>query len=162
MPRLDGPGDAHLTEPQTAAPASPEDALVRRLVRLALAGVALAVAAGTTIVVASVLGVSGMAPAPGDGAGTVDVASPSGLLLLSGTLGGMAVAATCAWVVLAPIGNWYRRGMLATVAAFATAVVMLVALPVHVYFGRGGLAVLLGVALLVSLLLGRIVLRLSR
>jgi hypothetical protein len=52
--------------------------------------------------------------------------------------------------------------MLATVAAFATAVVMLLAIPANVFFGVPGLFVLLSLVVLSAAPLLRRVMRLSR
>jgi hypothetical protein len=140
-----------------------DDADVRRLVALCLSGVALAVLAGTAVVVAAVIGVAVLrdptVPAPGT---LPSFSSPAAVLLFGGTLGGIAAAVATAWWALAPIGNWYRRGMLATVAAFATAVVMLLAIPANVFFGVPGLFVLLSLVVLSAAPLLRRVMRLSR
>lgn len=134
---------------------------VRRLVLLCLTGVAFAILAGTSVVVAAMLGVAKLRVETAPGA-VPSLTSPSALLLLAGTLGGILVAMVTTWRVLAPIGNWYRRGMLATVAAFATAVLMLLAMPAHSLFGTTGLLALLATCLLGALLSGRRVARLSR
>ena len=144
-----------------AAGPARDDAEVRRLVALCLSGVALAVLAGTAVVVAAVTGVAMLrdpAPAPGT---IPSFSSPAAVLLFTGTLGGIAAAVATAWWALAPIGNWYRRGMLATVAAFATAVVMLLAIPANVFFGVPGLLVLLSLIVIGAAPLFRRVVRLS-
>ena len=139
-----------------------DDAEVRRLVALCLSGVALAVLAGTAVVVAAVIGVSIVrdpaVPAPGT---LPSFSSPAAVLLFGGTLGGIAAAVATAWWALAPIGNWYRRGMLATVAAFATAVVMLLAIPANVFFGVPGLVALLALVVIGAAPLLRRVMRLA-
>jgi len=130
-----------------------------RLARLALTALALGAMAGTAVVTASLLGVvstvrTDMGPSP--------LETTAGVLLVSGTLGGVAVAALLTWVVLAPLNNYWRRAMLATVAAFATVVLMLVARPAHEAWGATGLVVLLLACVVAIVLLGRRVVRLSR
>lgn len=159
MPGLDGTRAAHVTDPS----AERDDAEVRRLVALCFSGVALAVLAGTAVVVAAVIGVAVVRdptiPAPGS---LPSFSSPAAILLFGGTLGGIGAAVATAWWALAPIGNWYRRGMLATVAAFATAVVMLLAIPANIFFGVPGLLVLLSLVVIGAAPLLRRVVRLSR
>jgi hypothetical protein len=82
-------------------------------------------------------------------------------LIAGGTLGGLAVGAACTWWILAPLGNWFRRGMLATVSAFATVLAMLLAFPVRGLFGSTGLLVLVLLCLLIALWLGQRARRLS-
>lgn len=77
------------------------------------------------------------------------------LLIAGGTLGGLAVGAASTWWILAPLGNWFRRGMLATVSAFATVLLMLLAFPVRGLFGSTGLLVFVLLCLLMALWLGR-------
>lgn len=130
-----------------------------RMARLALTALPLGAVAGTAVVTASLLGVVStvkpeMGPSP--------LETTAGVLLVSGTLGGVAVAAILTWVVLAPLQNYWRRAMLATVAAFATVVLMLVARPAHEAWGAAGLVALLLVCLVVIALLGRRIIRLSR
>jgi hypothetical protein len=139
-----------------------DDAEIRRLVALCLSGVALAVLVGTTVVVAAVIGVALVREPVGQAPGALpSFSSPAAVLLFGGTLGGIAAAVATAWWALAPIGNWYRRGMLATVAAFATAVVMLLAIPANVFFGVPGLFILLSLAVVAAAPLARRVIRLS-
>lgn len=60
-------------------------------------------------------------------AGAVD-SPPTAMvyLLTAGTVGGLVLAGTVAWRLLAPLTSTYRRGGLALVAAFATVPLMLV------------------------------------
>lgn len=130
-----------------------------RMARIALTALPLGAVAGTAVVTASLLGVVGtvrpeMGPSP--------LETTAGVLLVSGTLGGVAVAALLTWMVLAPLRNYWRRAMLATVAAFATVVLMLAARPVHEAWGTAGLVALLLVCLVVIALLARRIIRLSR
>ncbi len=76
-------------------------------------------------------------------------------LLLGGTLAGLTVAGFLAWRLLGPLESVYRRGSLAIVSAFGTVIVMLVCIPVNQTLGRTGLAGLIAVSLLVSVLLAR-------
>lgn len=144
-----------MTEPEAAAgpPDAAEDAAIRRLMRLALRGTAMGALTGTAVVVAAVLGVVHLRA--GNPAARAGLGSAPGTLLLAGTLGGMLIAAAATWLALAPLGNWFRRGMLGTVSAFATAVLMLLAIPVHARFGPTGLAALLVLCLGGALLLFR-------
>lgn len=130
-----------------------------QLARLALTALALGALAGTAVVTATLMGVVSavrpeMGPSP--------LETTAGVLLVSGTLGGVAVAALLTWVVLAPLNNYWRRAMLATVAGFATVVLMLVARPAHAAWGTTGLVVLLLACVVGIVLLGRRVARLSR
>lgn len=130
-----------------------------QLARLALTSLPLGAVAGTAVITAFLLGVVGavrpeMGPSP--------LETTAGVLLVSGTLGGVAVAALLTWVVLAPLNNYWRRAMLATVAGFATVVLMLVARPAHEAWGRTGLVVLLLACGVGIILLGRRAARLSR
>jgi hypothetical protein len=130
-----------------------------RLARLALTALPLGAVAGTAVVTASLLGVVStvrpeMGPSP--------LETTAGVLLVSGTLGGVAVAAILTWVILAPLQNSWRRAMLATVAGFATVVLMLVARPAHEAWGAAGLIALLFVCVVVMVLLGRRIIRLSK
>ncbi|HEU4800120.1 MAG TPA: hypothetical protein VFS94_05770 [Gemmatimonadales bacterium] len=130
-----------------------------QLARLALTALALGALAGTAVVTATLMGVVSavrpeMGPSP--------LETTAGVLLVSGTLGGVAVAALLTWVVLAPLNNYWRRAMLATVAGFATVVLMLVARPAHAAWGTTGLVVLLLACVVGIILLGRRVARLSR
>ncbi|MGH7499949.1 MAG: hypothetical protein ACREL3_13995, partial [Gemmatimonadales bacterium] len=118
---------------------------------LAVYAVGAAVAAGLAAVTATTLGVDVLRPAAG---GAPDLGLPFQLLLW-GTLGGLALAGGVAWKLLSPLGSAYRRGGLALVSAFATVVAMLICIPVNQLLGRPGLAGLIGLSLLVSLLLAR-------
>jgi hypothetical protein len=51
----------------------------------------------------------------------------------------MAGAAATAWIALAPLESWFRRGGLALVSAFGTVLAMLVLVPVDQAFGPAGL-----------------------
>jgi hypothetical protein len=105
-----------------------------------------------------------MVAAAGGGAAapSIDLGSPPAILLLAGTFGGPAVAAATAFALLGPIDNFYRRGMLAVVCAFATVVGMLLCFPAHGFFGSAGLAGLMLLCIAGAALLGRRVVRLSR
>ena len=66
--------------------------------------------------------------------------SSAGVILLTGLLAGMAAATATAWLALAPLDSWFRRGGLALVSAFGTVLAMLVLVPVDQAFGPPGLA----------------------
>lgn len=108
-------------------------------VRLAAFGVGFATLLGTFIVILTVLGVNALRETH------IEAAF---YLLAAGTLSGLTAAAVAAWRLLAPLGSDFRRGSFAIVSAFATVVLMLLALPIHGLLGRGGL---LGLAALSAL-----------
>jgi hypothetical protein len=81
--------------------------------------------------------------------------NPALYLLFGGTLAGLLVAGVTAWWLLEPIQSTYRRGGLALVAGFATAMVMLICIPIHQLLGRGGLAGFLILCAGTALLAGR-------
>jgi hypothetical protein len=125
-----------------------EDAAVRRLIRLALFGTAAGALAGTAAVIAAMVGVVRLqASAP-------PAESTAVLLIAGGTIGGLVVGAIVAWWLLAPLGNWFRRGMLATVSAFATVLLMLLSFPVRGLLGVPGLLGFVVLCLAAALFLG--------
>ena len=116
--------------------------------RRAAFGVVQAVLVGTAIVAAAVLAVrlvqQGTPPesltAPGATAPSQEaLRSSAGVILRTGLLAGMAGAAATAWIALAPLESWFRRGGLALVSAFGTVLAMLVLVPVDQAFGPAGL-----------------------
>lgn len=132
--------------------------------RRAALGVLQAVLVGTAIVTAAVLVVrliqqgtppetltSPAATAPSQAA----LRSSAGVILLTGLLAGLAGAAVTAWIALAPLESWFRRGGLAMVSAFGTVVVMLLLVPVDQSFGPVGLGVTAALLLVAAALLGR-------
>lgn len=125
------------------------DAAVRRLVHLALLGTVMGTLVGTAAVILAMVGVLHLqaTASPGD--------STSVLLIAGGTIGGLCVGAASAWWILAPLGSWFRRGMLATVSAFATVILMLLAFPIRALFGPPGLVTFAIICLVGALLLGR-------
>jgi hypothetical protein len=111
---------------------------------------ACAVCVGMLLITLTVLGIDAMRTEQGPP--HLDLAF---YLLVGGTLAGVLLAAFSAWHMLEPVGSTYRRGALSIVAAFATVLVMLVCMPVHQRFGRGGLFGLLAVCGVAALLLAR-------
>jgi hypothetical protein len=112
-----------------------------------------AVGAGLAGVTATVLGVRALGRTP-----TPEAHDPGGALfylLLAGTLGGIALAGAVSWTLLGPITPTYRRGGLALVSAFATALAMLVCIPVDRLLGEPGLLGLLTLCALAALGVGR-------
>ena len=82
--------------------------------------------------------------------------SPHALVLLLGTPAGIAVAGLAAWYFLAPLGNPWRRALLAIVAGLGSFVLsVLLIWPVFSSAGRPGLLGLIAVAGILSLMLGR-------
>lgn len=132
----------------TGEPAAPEH------VGVALRAVTAGVFAGTGVTATALYfarGLQASRPAPA-------VPVTTGLvpnLILTGWLGGAALAALCAWLLMRPIQSSYRRGAFAMVASFATLVLALVTMPADALFGRGGLLAITIVGLAGGLLLGR-------
>ncbi len=82
--------------------------------------------------------------------------SAHALMLLLGTPAGIVLAGLAAWYVLAPIGNPWRRSMLAIVAGLGSFVLaVLLIWPAFSYFGRPGLLGLIAAAGALSLFMGR-------
>lgn len=148
MTRYEQVDPPELTEAEAALQGA-EDAAVRRLVHLALLGTATGTLVGTAAVMLAMVGILQLQAA------SPPSESTSVLLIAGGTMGGLLVAAVSAWWILAPLGNWYRRGMLATVSAFATVIVMLLAFPIRGLFGPAGLVIFAIACLLGAVLLGR-------
>jgi hypothetical protein len=113
------------------------------------AAAAAAVCAGLSVIVATVIAVDLLRPT-GD-----SNLSPVLYLLFGGTMAGVLVAAAVAWWLLEPILSTYRRGGLSMVAGFATAVAMLICIPIHQVLGRAGLGGLLLLCIGTALLAGR-------
>jgi hypothetical protein len=111
---------------------------------------ACAVCVGMLLITLTVLGIDAMRTEQGPR--HLDLAF---YLLVGGTLAGILLAAYSAWHMLEPVGSTYRRGALSIVAAFATVLVMLVCMPVHQLFGRGGLFGLLAACGVAALVLAR-------
>lgn len=125
-----------------------ENAAVRRLMHLALLGTAAGALAGTAAVVAAMIGVVRLqTSAP-------PTESTAVMLIAGGTIGGLVVGAIVAWWLLAPLGNWFRRGMLATVSTFATVLLMLLSFPVRGLLGVPGLLGFVVLCLGAALFLG--------
>jgi hypothetical protein len=121
-----------------SAPSAPAEARPFDFaVRIAANGVPFAVLLGTAVVAGTVLAVTLLRPA------TASPDSSVTTLLLAGTVGGILAAGVAAWIALRPLQSMYRRGGLAAVSAFATALVMLVCVPVHALLGAVGLAALI-------------------
>jgi predicted signal transduction protein with EAL and GGDEF domain len=76
-------------------------------------------------------------------------------LLIGGTLAGVLAAGVGAWSLMAPVTSFYRRGGLSFVTSFATVACSLVCIPVDGLFGRTGLLVLVLIAGLGCVWLGR-------
>jgi len=86
----------------------------------------------------------------------LSLSSPHALMLLLGTPAGMVLAGFAAWYVLAPIGNPWRRSMLAIVAGLGSFVLsVLLIWPLFSQFGRPGLLGLIAGSGVLSLLLAR-------
>jgi len=109
------------------------------------------VASGLAVVAATTLAVDVLRSPSG---GAPDLGAPFQVLLW-GTLAGITLAAVVAWRLLSPLGSAYRRGGLSLVSAFATVIAMLACIPVNQALGRTGLAGLVALSLVLSLLLAR-------
>ena len=106
---------------------------------------AAAISLGTAVVALALYGVQAlMAGAQASEAPVTR--GPAPLLLLTGTLGALAVSAAVAWHRLRPVDSYYRRGGLALVSAFGTFVMAVLATPLHHFFGPGALLALAAVA----------------
>lgn len=81
----------------------------------------------------------------------------AGLLpvIVLGTLASMAVAGGATWIRLQPIGNPWRKAMLAIIAGSGSFVLALLTWPIDRAFGRPGLLGLVAFCGLACLLLGR-------
>jgi len=75
-------------------------------------------------------------------------------VLLLGTLGAMAAAGIAAWSLLAPLGNPWRKAMLAIIAGAGSFVLALLTWPVERVLGRSGLLGLAGLCAACCALLG--------
>jgi hypothetical protein len=131
--------------------------------RRAALGVLQAVLVGTAVVAAAVLAVRLVQQgAPPDLLTAPDATAPSqealrssaGVILLTGLLAGMAAASATAWLALAPLDSWFRRGGLALVSAFGTVLAMLVLVPVDQAFGPPGLGAVALLLLIAAVWLG--------
>jgi hypothetical protein len=113
-----------------------------------------AVALGTSVAALSLYGVQALlaGAAPSESPVT---RGPAPLLLLTGTLAALAVAAGVTWSRLRPVDSDYRRGGLAIVAAFGTFVMAVLAAPLHHFLGARALLALAAVAGATGLLLLR-------
>ncbi|MEO8448146.1 MAG: hypothetical protein ABI647_00040 [Gemmatimonadota bacterium] len=142
----------------TAPPPSPNpfgaDAPKQDYVGLAFLALPFAVILGTGLN-ALVVWVVRTLQAGAPPATTIDMNSAPALVLLGGTGAAILAAGIAAWIVLAPIKNPFRQGMLAMVCGFATVVFSLVAKPVDMALGRSGLLGLAVICLLGCALLGR-------
>jgi hypothetical protein len=77
------------------------------------------------------------------------------LIVVGGTLGGLAAATGVAWTLLAPLASAYRRGGLSMVSGFATALAMLPAVLAEQAGGRWGLLGYGAIAVLLAFVLAR-------
>jgi hypothetical protein len=112
---------------------APSDPIV-----LAAASMAFGILLGTGVTTATLLAVRTLqvsAPPPA----TPDPFAGAGLVLLIGTFAGPLVAVVASWTLMTTVESPYRRGMLATVAGFATVLAAIVAIPLDHYLGRPGL-----------------------
>jgi hypothetical protein len=132
----------------TGEPAAPEH------VGVALRAITAAIFVGGGVTATALYVVRGLqAGSPAPAAPVTTGLVPN--LILTGWLGGAALAALCAWLLMRPIQSSYRRGAFAMVAAFAALVLALVTMPADALFGRGGLLSISLVGLAGGLLLAR-------
>ena len=116
----------------------------RDFVPLAIAGMGFGVAVGTTVITGA-LWLLRTIQAATPAADTLDLGSAPAAVLFGGTVGGMVAAAAGTWHALRPVASTWRQGGLAMVAAFASLVVSVLAVPVDTWLGRWGV---LGLALI--------------
>lgn len=86
---------------------------------------------------------------------SLDLGSPSAMVLLTGTLIAALAAGVTAWRVLAPLANPWRQGVLSLVAAFASFVLAMITMPVDRMLGRPGLLALALLSLVLAWLVSR-------
>lgn len=106
------------TPPPSPNPLGP-DAPTRDYVPLAMAAMGFAIVGGTAIIAlvtwtVRTLQLAGPVTTP------PSIGSAPAVVLLAGTLGGMAFSAVAVWVALAPVRSPYRQGGLAMATTFAT------------------------------------------
>jgi len=109
----------------------------RDFVPLAIAGMGFGVAVGTTVITGA-LWLLRTIQAATPAADTLDLGSAPAAVLFGGTVGGMVAAAVGTWHALRPVASTWRQGGLAMVAAFASLVVSVLAVPVDTWLGRWG------------------------
>ncbi len=123
------------------------------LVGVAIRGMSFALLLGSAIVALVLLTVRLLVARGPIGAPVDQGVAP--VVLLGGTLAAIVASALTAWVQLAPIASYYRRGGLAMVCGFGTFVVAVLAAPLHHFLGSNGLLGLAAVSLLGLAVLGR-------
>jgi hypothetical protein len=125
----------------------------RDLVGTAIRGMSFALLLGSAVVALVLFTVRLLVAHDSSGALVDQGAAPA--VLLGGTLAAIGVSALAAWIRLAPIGSYYRRGGLSMVCGFGTFVVAILAAPLHHFLGLNGLLGLGLVSLLGVAVLGR-------
>jgi uncharacterized SAM-binding protein YcdF (DUF218 family) len=125
----------------------------RDLVGTAVQGMAFALLLGSAVVALVLLTVRLLVARDSSGVLVDQGAAPA--VLLGGTLAAMGASVLAAWVRLAPIGSYYRRGGLSMVCGFGTFVVAVLAAPLHHFLGLNGLLGLAALSLVGVVVLGR-------
>jgi hypothetical protein len=125
----------------------------RDLVGTAVRGMAFALLLGSAVVALVLLTVRLLVARDSSGVLVDQGAAPA--VLLGGTLAAMGASVLAAWVRLAPIGSYYRRGGLSMVCGFGTFVVAVLAAPLHHFLGLNGLLGLAALSLVGVVVLGR-------
>jgi hypothetical protein len=125
----------------------------RDLVGTAMRGMSFALLIGSSVVALVLLTVRLLVARESSGKLVNQGAAP--VVLLGGTLAAMGASALAAWLRLAPIGSYYRRGGLSMVCGFGTFVIAILAAPLHHFLGLNGLLGLAAVSLVGVAVLGR-------
>ena len=115
----------------------------RDFVPLAMAGTGFGIVLGATVITGA-LWLLRTIQAATPAADTLDLGSAPAVILFGGTVGGMVAGAAGTWRALRPVNSTWRQGGLAMVAAFASLVVSVLAVPADSWLGRWGV---LGLAL---------------
>jgi len=122
-----------------------------------MAAMAFAITAGTAIIAVATWVVRQLQTGAPTSA-TPSLGSAPAVVLLTGTLGGLAASAASVWVALAPTRSPYRQGGLAMATTFATFLVSAVGTFVaDNYGGRPGLLGLAALAIVGAWVAGRAV-----
>ena len=142
----------------TTSPSPPEDRPDH--VTLAFRAIGFCVLFGTAIMTAFLLANRLLVKGVPQGA-TPSFDQPAALVLVFGVMFTLMVPAAAAWVILAPLGSAYRRGGLAMVSGLGSLLLSALTVPINQLVGTRGLASLLGLALVGSLVMWRRVTRWS-
>ena len=137
-------------------PQSLNPSMQRDLVPLAVSTIGLAIMLGTAIMTVFLLFNRSMVqdlPLTPDA--RPDVYQPAATMLLVGVMCTLIIPMVTAWGLLAPVEVSYRRFGFAMVSGLGALVVSMLAVPANELLGSRGLSVLLALALVACLVLGK-------